>query len=362
MRCLERIKVNLVTHEIFKNTTALYYEMGKNHLYDEIFSQNSEYIRNEVANLSALSFFQMFFSNEYKIKDSRFKTLLLDSTVANNKAEQLYKNLILVFHKIHVENVEPFNLDLGEISDLFNLLFNGVLPKDHLKYRKFGKKKGMFMSESASMREELEKYLEMTNRIAREKSIEPIFLYVNFLVDFINMEVFDMQYNESLGVLIFYILMVQNHFQAANYLSFFQKLNFYKQDYSEIISKIKIQSSQGLPDVMPLMDFFINIFNGIYYDLIEVSRDYEYDQNLSINKTDYVENTVYKLPEVFSKEDIRAKHPSISDSTINRTLKRLSEENVIRALGVGRNAKWVKLVKKDTKRKFDGQLKMDLGD
>ncbi|MGD9761329.1 MAG: hypothetical protein AB7U52_02700 [Candidatus Izemoplasmatales bacterium] len=362
MRCLEKIKVNLVTHEVFNNTTSLYYEMGKNQLYEDIFQKNLSYIKNEVANQNAEYFFKIFFSADFQIRENRYRTLLLDSSVANNKAEQLYKNLIMIFRRIHVENIEPFNLHLGEINDLFNLLFIGVLSKEKLKYRKFGKKKGMFLSESFSMREELEKYLEELKSVNKDKVIEPIFLYLNFMVDFINMEVFEMPYNESLGVLIFYILMVENHFKAANYLSFFQRLNLYKVDYQEIFNRISIQSKQGVPDLMPLMNFFINIFNGFYVELKEVSRDYQYDEDLSINKTDYIENTINKLPDVFSKEDIRAKHPSISDSTINRTLKRLSDANIIRAINVGRNAKWVKIIKKEAKQKFEGQIKMNLGE
>ncbi|MDY0023386.1 MAG: hypothetical protein RBR66_00500 [Candidatus Izemoplasmatales bacterium] len=362
MRCLDRIKVNLVTHEVFNNTTNLYYEMGKNQFYDEIFEKNIENIKNDIASKNAEYFFKIFFYGDFQIRESRFRTLLLDSSVANNKAEQLYKNLISIFRKIHVENVDAFNLDLGEINDLFLLLFNDVLTRDKLKYRKFGKKQGLFMSETKSMREELEKYLDEVNKVAKEKSIEPIFLYLNFMIDFITMEVFDMPYNESLGVLIFYTLMVENHFKAANYLSFFQKMNLYKPDYQDIFNRISIQSKQGLPDLMPLMNFFINIFNSFYIELQSVSRDYIYDQEIGINKTDYVENTIHKLPDVFSKEDIRKHHAGISDSTINRTLKRLSDENIIRAVGVGRSAKWVKIVKKETKHKFDGQIKMDLGE
>ena len=360
MNCLDRIKVNLVTHEVFNNTTTLYYEMGKNPIYEEIFNKNIDYIKNDIAQKNSEYFFKIFFSQDFKIKESRYRTLLLDSSVANNKSEQLYKNLISIFRKIHIENVDPFNLDLGEINDLFMLLFNNVLSKEKLKYRKFGKKKGMFMSETQSMREVLEKYLDNLNKIEKEKSVEPIFLYLNFMVDFIGMQVFDMPYNHSLGILIFYILMVENHFKAANYLSFFQKLNLYKTEYDDIMNRILVQTKQGLPDLMPLMSFFINIFNSFYVELKDVSRDFKYDQDLSINKTDYIENTIFKLGDVFSKEDIRNRHPSISDSTINRTLKRLSDENVIRAVGVGRSAKWVKIVKTNTKVKFDGQIKMDI--
>ena len=69
-----------------------------------------------------------------------------------------------------------------------------------------------------------------------------------------------------------------------------------------------------------------------------------------------------KLNDVFAKDEIRERHPLISDSTINRTLKRLQEEGKIRPLGKGRSAKWIKLVKTEKKLNFQQQLHMNLGE
>ena len=99
----------------------------------------------------------------------------------------------------------------------------------------------------------------------------------------------------------------------------------------------------------------------LYYDLSERARDFEYESKLEISKSDYIENTIMKLDEVFAKEEIRKRHPLISDSTINRTLKRLQEEDKIRPLGKGRSAKWIKLVKSTKKLNYQEQLNLDLG-
>jgi hypothetical protein len=361
MSCLERIKVNLVTHEIFLKTSHLYNEMGKNYFYRNLFKQDLAHIKQKIVQQNAESFFKLCFK-DFTIRENRYRTLLLESSTPNNKSEKLYLNLVKVFEKIHLEKSEPFDLYLGEIQDLTHLLFADVLSSNQLKYRKVGKKKGFLMMENISVREELELYLDKFVKVQKKHEIEPIFLYVNFFVDFMNLNVYQNEYNDSLALLIFYTLMVENDCSAADYISFFQKLLVYKDEYLEIINLIKIQSQQDSPDLMPLMRFFINIFNSMYVDLNEFSRDYEYDQNLSINKTDYVENTIYKLPEVFSKADIRKHHPSVSDSTINRTLKRLQDDNIIRSVGTGRGAKWVKIAKKTDKIKFEGQFRMDLGD
>jgi hypothetical protein len=100
----------------------------------------------------------------------------------------------------------------------------------------------------------------------------------------------------------------------------------------------------------------------MYLELEENARDYEYESSLEISKSDYVENTIDKLNQIFSKEDIRLRHPLISDSTINRTLKRMQEENKIRPLGKGRSAKWAKLYQKETKKTILKQMNLDLGE
>ncbi len=361
MVCLERIKVNLVTHEVFVKTTNLYFEMGRNDYYQELFIKDLKHFHKTIAIQNAKSFFKIFF-NDHKIKESRYKSLIFPTSRPNNKSEELYRNIYFVFERIHGEATEPFGLFVAEINDLHKLLFSNVFPNEKLKFRSIGKNRLFGSNQVNSMREELEKYLHELDLVKREKVYEPIFLYLNFLVDFINLEVFDLPYNDALGVLMYYILMIENGMHVFNYLSFFDKLQLYKEDFFEILEKVKVQAKQGLPDLMPLMKFFINIFNSMYLDLAEMARDYQYDLNLEINKTDYIENTVNKLSEVFSKEDIRKRHPSISDSTINRTLKRLQEEGLIRAVGKGRHAKWIRIVKKDKKKKFDGQISFDLGE
>ena len=71
---------------------------------------------------------------------------------------------------------------------------------------------------------------------------------------------------------------------------------------------------------------------GLYYLLI---------QNKGL-KSDNVESTIYKLPEFFTKDDVRRANPNVSDATINRILNKLRDDGVIMPLGTGRSAKWRK--------------------
>jgi hypothetical protein len=107
----------------------------------------------------------------------------------------------------------------------------------------------------------------------------------------------------------------------------------------------------GYAQVLPLHEFLIEQTIASYTLLNDIVRDYNFDKQL--NKSDNVENTINKLDEIFTKDDIRIIHPYISDSTINRTLKRMRDEGKIRPLGKGRSAKWMKLYKSNNKFKFE---------
>ncbi len=357
MNCIKTIEKTAIPHDVFYKMNKLYKEIGKNDFYYGFFSKSLEFYKRKTAEDNARYFYQLFLNDFKPIKRSRFDSLALKSSTPNNKSEQLYKNILEIFRQIHYQSYDRFNLQLVEIRELINLLFKDVFPIP--KYRRITKKKSLFNTDVKSMREVFEKFLEEVNSVIKKNKYEPVFLYVNFLIDFINMKVFDFDYNELVGTLIFYILMIENDLKASYFVSFYGKLVFEKDEYLKLLHQSSYQWEEGLAEVMPLTKFFVKIYKQMYDDLASLARDYRYDENLSISKSDYIENTILKMPKTFSKNDIRKQHPLISDSTINRTLKRMQEDNKIRALGKGRSAKWVKIVEEED---YQGQMKLNLGD
>ena len=362
MNCIKTIKRNPIPSDVFLRTTKLYYQMGRNEYYEKLFETNYKFISKSVADQDAYAFFKMFFPN-LKISESRHRTLLLDSTVPKNNAEQIYKNLIYIFRQIRNKNVAPFSLTIIEINDLVRTIFKDTSISSKIQYRRIKKQTYSLISkEHNSMREKSEELIKEYYRIKKEDIFEPLILSVNFAVDFLNMKIYTGEVNEMIAILVLYIILIQEGFIVSNYVSFFSKARLNKDELFEAIAKSKFQWQEGLAEVMPLVRFFIKNYTELYNDLNERARDYEYELGLEISKSDYVENTIMKLGEIFAKEEIRERHPLISDSTINRTLKRLQEENKIRPLGKGRSAKWIKLIKSPKKINFQEQLRFNLGE
>ncbi|MGI6392591.1 MAG: hypothetical protein ACOX16_03135 [Candidatus Izemoplasmatales bacterium] len=362
MNCIDNINRTPIPSDIFMSTLKLYYQLGRNEVYQQLFKNDFARIREQNAYLEATAFFRAFFPS-FKVSDARLRSLRLSSTVAKNKAEVQYKNIIAIFLMIHERSSQPFHLNVTEINDLTKLLFKNVLSPEKLQYRKLERQRpSLIASDSLSLREQLEELIRKVQEVKKQGNSEPLFLYLNFMVDFMNMEIYKHDQNDVVALLVFYIMMLQEGIIVASYLSFFAKLLLNLDEYSKLLDKTRFGWSEGFSEIMPLARFMIRMYHQLYLELRDYARDYEYESQLEISKSDYIENTIGKLPEVFQKADIRLKHPFISDSTINRTLKRLQEENKIRPLGTGRSAKWIKLYHKETNKYSPEQLGLDLGD
>jgi len=362
MNCLNNLVRTQIPNDVLMSTLKLYLELGKNDYYKSLFAPDLDVFSHQVASLDAFYFFKCFFPEE-KISDPRMKTLQLDSTVARTKAESLYKNIIAIFTLIHQPKAQPFKLNVTEIHDLVRLLFKEYYSNDQISYQKLenSKRASLLSMESSSKREALERLINLYGEIKKKNEYEELFLCVNFMVDFLNMEIYKFKENDLVAFLIYYILAGQEQLLANKYVSFFGKLYFHIKEYQIALDRTRFNWKEGYAEIMPMQRLLLKIYQDMYAELSDHARDYEYESKLEISKSDYVENTIDKLNDVFSKEDIRLKHPLISDSTINRTLQRMQAENKIRPLGKGRSAKWIKLYKKESKKVMLEQLNLDLG-
>ncbi|MDD3126086.1 MAG: hypothetical protein PHT27_00545 [Candidatus Izemoplasmatales bacterium] len=361
MNCLNNLVRMQIPNDVMMSTLKLYYELGKNEYYSTLFATDREVFSKQVALQDAYYFYKCFFAAD-KIAEPRLKTLQLDSTVARTKAESLYKNIIGIFSIIHQPTTHPFKLTVTEINDLVRMIFKDYYSIDQMGYQKTDQKKPSLVSvESSSKRELLEKMLILYQENKKKNEYEDLFLSLNGMVDFLNMEIYKFPKNDVIALLIYYILSTQEKLIVGRYVSFFGKLYFHIKEYETVLDKTRFNWKEGYAEIMPMHRLLLKIFYDMYIELGEQARDYEYESKLEISKSDYVENTIDKLNEVFSKEDIRLRHPLISDSTINRTLQRMQADNRIRPLGKGRSAKWIKLYKKETKKIIMEQLNLDLG-
>lgn len=341
MKCLMNINRTQIPNDIMMTYIKLYKSIGNNPYHHRTLeSDNAVMVRQTVTN-DVVSIAKIL---NLQVSEGRIKSLIYKGVLPKNKSETLILNLYETFTKIHKET-HTFDLHTNEVFDMINFVYHNVVNEKKIQFKKFeknNKKVSLLSGNVVSKRDTLDKLIETYQEVIKEERFETSFIIINFYIDFLKSEIF-VDKNEEIGLLLLYILLITNDFEVFEYVSFFDLL---QQNFTEF-TQVKLESSfnweEGYAQTLSLHRFILKISNVAYDIINSLIRDYEFDSNL--NKSNNVENTINKLDEIFTKDDIRNIHPYISDSTINRTLKRLRDEDKIRPLGKGRSAKWIKLEK-----------------
>ncbi|MCQ6343388.1 cell filamentation protein Fic, partial [Bacillus cereus] len=85
-----------------------------------------------------------------------------------------------------------------------------------------------------------------------------------------------------------------------------------------------------------ITDCFLRILHAAYEELQATLLPYQIKGHRSLQLRDYI----VKQRGPFSKEDIRKRFPTVSESTFQRTFQCLQEQHKITLLSKGRTAKW----------------------
>lgn len=356
MNCMQNLSRTQIPNDIVMDYINLYKSIGINRHNHEVLEGDYDVMVRQTVRNNTYFFTKLF---DVKVTDARFKSLIYKGVKPKNKEERLVMNVFNAFTKIH-EDADSFELLISEIQDLARFLYADLVSSQTLQFRKFkpsSKSTSLLTSKNGSTRETLEQLIHLYQRAIEHQEYEVSYIIMNFYIDFIHINPFHDK-NKEVGLMLMFILLLTSGYEVFEYISFFELVYKRYDEFNEAIIKSSFNWELGYAQILPLHQLIIEFSMSAYETLNDLVRDYEYDKHL--NKSDNVENTILKLPEVFSKDDIRNVHPYISDSTINRTLKRLRDEKKIRPLGKGRSAKWMKLVENKNKKLRFEQLDLNI--
>lgn len=329
---MARIQVN---HELLLNLLSVYESKGKEFYYDELFSRDKNTFERKTVedNLYYLGKFLML-----DLTDARLKLLAKKDLLPKNKTEQLYLNMKRALSQMQ-KFPKEFELLVNEVDNLARLLSKQVEP---INFRKYEKLENLLVikKEIVSTKDDLDATIALYMKQVKTKQYELTQLITNFYIDFMNLDILA-KHNELVGYILLYALLLRD-FNVFKYVSFFEAFLKKKEVWIKAYNQAKYYWDTGYPQTDAMSKVIIEILQDCYIKVDALA--YEYNFEKGVNKSDNIENTILKGAEIFTKEDIRLAHPTVSEATIDRTLKRLKEENKVRPLGKGRSSKWSRLV------------------
>lgn len=325
MSCIENINRYIVPNDVIKTLMSIYKYIGKNETYNEITKSNISKIVEQTIQRDA--FFLAKILN-LELTDSRLRLIITKNSAPRNREETVLFNIIEVLNDIQM-NYDKYNV---RSNDQLNMI-NYIYQNQNIKYDT--KEDGVYKEKSKRL------YLDELTEVLydRNNQVENIILTLNYFVDLINVKAFTTQ-NKTSSLITLYILLLKSELHCFSYISFFEFVYERLNEFNDKLLDSSYNWHDGVSQPTPFIRFMLNLILEACEKAEKIIYDYKVDQNIS--KGDNIEHTINRLPNIFTKEQIRLIHPYVSESTINRALQKLRDENKIKPLGKGRSAKWRK--------------------
>ncbi|MDO9629500.1 MAG: hypothetical protein Q7I99_06335 [Acholeplasmataceae bacterium] len=328
---MDRIQIN---KEMMMLLLSLYESKGKSFYYDDLFNRDLSAFEKKTMEGNLISIAKYL---DLKMTDARIKLFAKKPMSPKNKDEFLLSNIKASLNQLQ-KRPEDFELLVNEVGNLIKLLSKNVDPIQFNTYDL--QEEGMLKSKKHSKKDDLEKLMHLFEKNLKSKKYELTQLISNFYIDFLNMNILS-KHSDLVGLILLYALLAKD-FSVFKYVSFFKYFLKEKDGWKSGIITANYYWSSGYAQTEMISRILLNLLIHAYEEVDDMAHEYVFEREL--NKSNNIENSILKLEEIFSKEDLRKRHPNVSDATIDRTLKRLKDEDKIRPLGKGRSSKWQRIV------------------
>lgn len=333
-----------IPSDVLMDMLKTYRLLGMNDEYKKKLDDKIEYLKSDVIEKDTYFISRML---NLEVTDNRLRLLITKDSLPKNKTEEQVVGIKKVIKTIHESTLKKYTYNGSDILDYLNLIF--------------GKKSTSFSKEivrpknsirAISIRLSYEKVLEEYHRYRSEKKFESIFLSVICYMEIVNLKPYSAN-NMLASLLALYYMILLSDVEAFRYISFFEILSKYESILNDEVKKGSINYLENYLQTTGVVRLMFKMIEEAYESLEETIKKYYFSERAY--KSDVIEQTVYqKMPQYFTKDDLRRYHPDASDSTINRILFKLRDQQIIMPLGKGRSARWMKLINENDPRMIFG--------
>ncbi len=347
MSWINKLDMLILPSDVIIDLTEVYKHQGRQLYHDEIIKGDIKTIIAQTIEKDIYYFDQLL---ELEVAESRLRALSRKDINPRNNTEKTILNFKDVLKNIF-DNYKTFEFSTNEVQAIHSHMFKNIA---NTRFATEEQKTKFSSQRTKNKRLELDELFEQSHLMFKKNEYEKLLLVILIFIDFYNIKGFK-EKNEYTSLVLLHLLLFRAGFDNFKYISFYEYITKNFSEYKSALIAASFSYEEGLSQPLPLMRFFLKALKETFVEVEQVVKNHQFDQTL--NKSYNIQNTVYKLPEVFQKDDIRRVHPYVSETTINRTLLRLRDEGVIKPLGKGRSAKWIRIQERE---KFDVEEQMTL--
>lgn len=272
---------------------------------------------------------------------TRIRQLVAEKTTPRNRDEQEIAGYRDVLNVIH-ENFEVIPITRNYILQMHKILYS------HMNNPMAGKTKNVQNYISAThpdgsteilftplapfeTPEALDRICDEYNRVIGNLEVEPLIAVPVFIHDFLCIHPFN-DGNGRMSRLLTTLLLYRNGFYVGKYISLEAKIAKNKDLYYQALREAQIGWHEGNENVIPFIKYFLGVVLSAY-------RDFE-DRFLivadKVPAIEMVRRATQGIVGKFTKQDILTRCPSLSLSSVEGSLRKLTELGELNRAGSGR--------------------------
>lgn len=340
-----KISKNTWDSEVLGYIAAIYKEVGKQELY---LKQRPEELEKlvEIAKVQSTEA-----SNAIEgivTTNTRIKQLVEEKTTPKNRAEEEIAGYRDVLNIIH-ESFDAIPLTQNFILQLHKIMYS------HMNNPMAGRTKNVQNYISATHSDgkvevlftpldpfetpaALDKICEEYNRVIGNNELEPLIAIPVFIHDFLCIHPF-IDGNGRMSRLLTTLLLYRSGYYVGKYISLEAKIAKNEDLYYDALYNSQIGWHENEDDATPFIKYLLSTIISAYNDF-EERVELVSDKKPSIEVVRMAVNS--KLGK-FTKRDILELVPSLSSTSIERSLKELCDSGEIRKEGVGKSTYYIRL-------------------
>ncbi|GAA3638478.1 Fic family protein [Lactobacillus hamsteri] len=281
--------------------------------------------------------------------DSRLNKIMSNKVEPHNRDEQEIAGYRDVLGLIH-ENYRYMPISRNTILSMHNMLFKysgdswggkfkDINNKIVAKYSD-GHEEVRFNPPDAFLVPELiENLCSSYNDAVKEETFSPLILSAAFVFDFVSIHPFR-DGNGRMSRLLMLLTMYQLGFEVGKYISLEKIIEDSKESYYEALAASSVDWNENKNNYLPFIDYYLGIVVKAYRELIErMGLVHNPQKQLSAEKL--ILKILQQNLKPMSRAELVEQIPRYSQTTIQRNLKKLKDENKIQMIGKGRNVKYI---------------------
>jgi DNA-binding HxlR family transcriptional regulator len=303
---------------------SLYENKGREFYYNGLFERDlktitSKFLVDDLINIA--------YTFDIKITYNKLSNILKNDYVPKTKDEQLYLNLTKTLHVIS-EKIDFLSFNNFDVNRIISLVNDGLTTKV-----KSSSPDSLIDKSKTTILSDIIKHYASN----KDNENDEYITLIGYTINQFYCEKFYKEYNYETSVFLMYLLALKRH-KSLKFCSFFSSVLTKKEALKDAFNNSEYYYAKGIKTTNYISEVLIDILLDAYQKIASYANQYKMESSQTKSKN--LIQIILRKNNYFNVKELKEEFPNASKATIDRTLNKLKEANLIEVQIRGRSSFW----------------------